>query len=68
MSVTCFMNFYVLKGDFRTFHSTTFVCIPYFILLNEKSKYNNKERMCANVKEVPSSRKLAERKRHNAKS
>ena len=48
------------------FHSITVVCIPYLIILNEKSNYNNKERTRTSVKEVPSSRNLAERKRRNA--
>ena len=50
------------------FHSITFVCIAYFIILNEKSNYNNKERTRTSVKEVLLSRNLAERKRRNANS
>ena len=43
-------------------HSITFVCIAY---LNEKSNYNNKKRTRTSVKEVLSSRNLAERKHRN---
>ena len=49
-------------------HSITFVCIAYFVILNEKSDYNNKERTRTSVKNVPSSRNLAERKRRNDNS
>ena len=50
------------------FYSITFVCIAYFVILNEKSNYSNKERTRTSVKEVSSSRNLAERKRRNANS